>query len=31
MCLNGIKETESSESENARIVGENNFDCIFQC
>jgi hypothetical protein len=23
-----FKETESSESENAKIVGENNIDCI---
>jgi hypothetical protein len=29
MCLNGIKETKSSESENSKIVGENNVDCIF--
>jgi hypothetical protein len=29
MCLNGIKETESSESENEKITGENNVDFIF--
>jgi hypothetical protein len=25
------KETENSESENAKIAGENNVDCIFLC
>jgi hypothetical protein len=25
------KVTESSESENAKIAGENNIDCIFLC
>jgi ubiquinone biosynthesis protein COQ9 len=29
MCSNGIKETESSESDNARIAGEKCVDFIF--
>jgi hypothetical protein len=30
LCLNGVKGlTKGSENENAKIVGENNSDCIF--
>jgi hypothetical protein len=32
LCLDGVKGSKKgSESENAKIVGENNFDCIFLC